>query len=166
MQSGRARDLQPESTNGAPRAPFSLSPTLGHNNNAMTDTVNPCRRHDCHTCCVDTRMTLTEADISRLESVGFSDFARENRDGDLELRNSEGRCVFLEDGRCGVYHRRPDGCRLYPLVLDLGLDRVVRDDFCPHQGEFSIDPDRAARLRRSVARETAEAAKRRRRNSG
>ena len=111
-------------------------------------------------------MTLTEADVGRLESVGFSDFVRLNRDGDLELRNRDGRCIFLEDGRCGVYDRRPDGCRFYPLVLDLGLDRVVRDGFCPRHEDFSIDSDRVARLRRSVARESAEAAKRRRRNSG
>ena len=111
-------------------------------------------------------MTLTEADVTLLESAGFSDFARLNPNGDLELKNRDGRCVFLEDGRCGVYDLRPDGCRLYPLVLDLGLDRVVRDDFCPHYEDFLIDPDRAARLRRSVARESTEAAKRRRRNSG
>jgi Fe-S-cluster containining protein len=128
--------------------------------------VSPCQRHDCHLCCVDTQMTLTEADVARLESAGYSGFARLNRDGDLELRNRDGRCVFLDGGHCRVYDRRPDGCRLFPLVLDLGLDQVVRDEYCPHREDFPLDADRAAQLRRSVAQERVEAAQRRRRTSG
>jgi Fe-S-cluster containining protein len=52
-------------------------------------------------------MTLTEADVERLRSAGYQDFARVNGDGDLELVNRDGRCVFLEDGRCSVYRVRP-----------------------------------------------------------
>ena len=110
-------------------------------------------------------MTLTESDVARLGAAGFSGFTRENRDGDLELMNSNGWCVFLDGRNCGVYDVRPDGCRLYPLVLDLGSGRVVLDDFCPHRVEFPIDADREAQLRRSVVRESVEAAQRRRRTS-
>lgn len=122
---------------------------------------NPCRRHECHLCCVDTRMTLTGADVSALESAGHSDFARLNSRSDLELKNSDGRCIFLADGRCAVYEIRPEGCRLFPLILDIGVDRVVRDEYCPHWREFSIDADAADRVRRSVEIETVEAEKRR-----
>lgn len=106
-------------------------------------------------------MTLTEADVSVLESAGHSDFVRLNPKGDLELRNRNGRCVFLKKGRCGVYEIRPEGCRLFPLILEMPSDRVVRDEFCPHWRDFPIDATGAARLRRSVALETAEAERRR-----
>jgi len=137
-----------------------------HNDDGMEFVDNPCRRHECHLCCYETRMTLTEADVDRLTNAGFAGFVRENRAGDLELVNRDGWCVFLDGGDCGVYDLRPDGCRLYPLVLDIGSGRVVLDDFCPHRIEFPIDVDRAVELRRSVATENAEAAARRRRAGG
>lgn len=108
-------------------------------------------------------MTLIEADIARLDGAGFKNFAHLNTEGDLELRNHDGHCVFLHDGRCGAYTVRPEGCRLYPLILDLENDRVVRDEICPHREEFPILSDHSHRLRRSVARERAEAGHRRKR---
>jgi hypothetical protein len=106
-------------------------------------------------------MTLTEADLVRLDGAGFKNFARLNADGDVELRNRNGRCVFLLDGRCDAYAARPEGCRLYPLVLDLGSDRVFRDQLCPHRGDFPITAEQVERLRRSVAQEQIEAGNRR-----
>jgi hypothetical protein len=111
-------------------------------------------------------MTLTGSDVARLEAAGFSGFTREDRNGDLELVNRNGWCVFLDGASCGVYDLRPDGCRLYPLVLDIGSGRVVLDEYCPHRAEFPIEADRVAELRRSVAQENAEAAARRRRVDG
>ncbi len=137
-----------------------------HNGGGMKVVDNPCRRNDCNLCCYETRMTLTEAEVARLEAAGFSGFTRENRDGDLELVNSNGRCLFLDGRDCGVYDLRPDGCRLYPLVLDVGSGRVVLDEFCPHRAEFPIAADAVAELRRSVARESFELVERRRRTGG
>ncbi len=111
-------------------------------------------------------MTLTEADLARLNESGFKNFAHVNGDGDLELRNHDGRCVLLLNGRCDVYEVRPEGCRLYPLILDLRNDRVVGDELCPHREDFPITSDHAGRLRRSVARERTEAGHRRRRMDG
>jgi len=105
-------------------------------------------------------MTLTGADVSRLEAAGFTRFTEQRPNGDIQLKNHDGGCIFLDGGRCEVYEVRPEGCRLYPLILDLGLNRVVRDKVCPHREEFSMDPDRIDRLRRSVAREGDEARKR------
>jgi Fe-S-cluster containining protein len=106
-------------------------------------------------------MTLTEADVARLDDAGHRDFARRNRDGDLELRNRDGRCVFLVDGRCSVYQSRPEGCELYPLTLDLATGAVVRDRDCPFRDEFELDARRADRLRRSVSTEARERGRRR-----
>jgi Fe-S-cluster containining protein len=111
-------------------------------------------------------MTLTRGDATRLEAAGHRDFFTEAANGDLRLTNRDGRCVFLEEGRCSAYADRPDGCRSYPLVLDLDEDRVVRHDFCPHADEFRFGDDDERRLRRSVDEELREAAKRLRRRAG
>ena len=132
-----------------------------HNDAVDQNPKNPCRRHACHLCCLETRMTLTEADADRLRRAGFEDFARITPDGDLELTNRDGACVFLDRGACRVYGLRPEGCRFYPLVLDLDLGGVIRDERCPHRDEFPVDAGVAAELRRSVATEEAEAARRR-----
>ncbi len=123
--------------------------------------TNPCLRHRCHACCVGTMMTLTLDEVGRLEARGHRGFFRETEQGELQLVNRHGRCVFLRGAVCAVYADRPEGCRLYPLILDRDIDRVVRDDFCPHTGEFEFVPDDERRLRRSVAVEDAEAASRR-----
>ncbi len=33
----------------------------------------------------------------------------------LKTRGQRKECVFLEDGRCGIYEARPRACRLYPM---------------------------------------------------
>lgn len=108
---------------------------------------------------MNTRMTLTEADVERLRSTGARRFSRRNRDGIPQLVNRNGHCVFLVDGRCSVYDHRPEGCRLYPLILDLDLDDVVRDDFCPFADEFEFTAKDSLAVRESVAAEVREAAR-------
>lgn len=101
-------------------------------------------------------MTLTEADAASLEAAGHRDFFFVNDDHDFQLKNIDGRCVFLVDGRCSVHDDRPEGCRLYPLILDLAVDRVVLDAFCPWAKEFSFTQDDGVQLRRSVTDEESE----------
>jgi Fe-S-cluster containining protein len=93
--------------------------------------------------------------------VGRSGFSRLNEEGVPQLLNVHGHCVFLRDGRCAVYEHRPEGCRLYPLILDLETDEVVRDDFCPWREEFEFTAEDEHRLRVSVATDAAEADRRR-----
>ena len=102
-------------------------------------------------------MTLTEADVARLEAAGHRGFFFVNDDHDLQLENVDGRCVFLVDGRCSAYADRPEGCRLYPLILDLSVDRVVLDSVCPWASDFTFTQEDEVRLRRSVVEEAAEA---------
>lgn len=105
-------------------------------------------------------MTLTLDDVARLAARGHADFYRDTVEGRLQLVNRQGRCGFLRGALCAVYADRPEGCRLYPLVLDRDIDRVVKDDFCPHTGDFEFGAHDERRLRRSVAEEDAEAARR------
>jgi hypothetical protein len=110
-------------------------------------------------------MTLTQADVSRIESRGHKGFYRENDGGDLQLLNQllnrEGRRLFLTSTGCGVYDIRPEGCRLYPLMLEVRRDEVVHDTFCPWAAEVPVPADGEQRLRRSVADEAHEATRRR-----
>lgn len=108
-------------------------------------------------------MTLTEADVARLEEAGERCFYRVAADGFFQLVNVDGRCVFLAaNGACSMYERRPEGCALYPLVLDLASGRVVRDSFCPHRWEFPAARRARRQVKESVAREEREASRRRR----
>jgi Fe-S-cluster containining protein len=122
----------------------------------MAERQNPCLDHDCHICCHDTRMTLTEADVARLRTAGHRDFFFINDDLDFQLENIDGHCIFLGDGRCSVHADRPEGCRLYPMILDLSVDRVVLDSVCPWASEFSFGQDDEVQLRRSVMDEESE----------
>jgi Fe-S-cluster containining protein len=101
-------------------------------------------------------MTLTEADVARIEAAGHGDFYFVNHDLDLQLANVDGHCVFLDDGRCSVHDERPEGCRYYPLMLDLSVDRVVLDALCPWAEEFEFGQQERVELRRSVIDEEAE----------
>ena len=86
----------------------------------------------CHLCCLETEMILTESDVRRLEALGYrrEDFS-EFRDGFVRLKNVDGRCYFLRNGRCQVYEHRPQGCRAYPVVFDLDRGTCSLDTFCP-----------------------------------
>lgn len=120
----------------------------------------PCRVHGCHACCVDTRMTLTNEDVERLRRRGARGFIVWQDNGSIRLRNEKGRCVFLRHDVCSVYTDRPEGCRLYPLVLSVDGDRVVHDEFCPHAEDFHLGADAETRLRESLATEEREARER------
>lgn len=121
---------------------------------------SPCREANCRECCVGTSMTLTEADRRRLEARGHTGFYRLTGSCDLQLVNRAGRCVFLAEDGCSVYDDRPEGCRLYPLILDSDRDRVMLDGFCPQAQAFPTDARAEAQLRRSVETERLEAAQR------
>jgi Fe-S-cluster containining protein len=118
-------------------------------------------KHNCHACCEETVMTLTAEDVQRLTSLGFRRFYRENEAGDLQLVNVAGSCVFLDHGRCSVYDHRPEGCWLYPLVIDMDNDEPILHEFCPYRDEFEFDENDEARLRASIEAEDREREERR-----
>ncbi|MFW3145701.1 MAG: YkgJ family cysteine cluster protein [Thermoplasmatota archaeon] len=98
-----------------------------------------CRDRGCSFCCHETEMILTEDDISRLMEAGRRDFCDRST---KQLRNRNGKCVFLtEKGDCSVYPLRPQGCRLYPLIMKLPGRKPIMDKVCPHHGRFSMDPE-------------------------
>ncbi|TFG15040.1 YkgJ family cysteine cluster protein [Candidatus Thorarchaeota archaeon] len=88
-------------------------------------------------------MTLTMADINRIRRLGYDpdDFMKIAEDGFAELRNIDGCCYFydVESASCKVYQHRPEGCRYYPIVYDMALEKCVVDNECPSGSTISQD---------------------------
>ncbi|MBM3292677.1 YkgJ family cysteine cluster protein [Candidatus Bathyarchaeota archaeon] len=103
------------------------------------DDGSPCLEHRCILCCKNTEMPLSRSDVERLLKKGykFQDFAiRENKE--TRLKNVNGYCYFLHNGRCVVYSIRPEGCKLYPLVFNEEKDEFVFDELCPYHNDFIV----------------------------
>ncbi len=97
-------------------------------------------------------MPLTDEDIRRIESLGYRREDFSVKDGKVtRLRNVSGRCYFLDsENRCRIYPHRPEGCRLYPAVLDGG--RVVVDKLCPRWREVVVTKGVERRVLKLVKR--------------
>ena len=112
---------------------------------------SPCLERGCSKCCRETEMPLTRADISKIEALGhkLSFFTVVHTDGTVRLANSRETkaCVFLDTkssdvdapGTCSLWQNLPEGCRIYPLILD-ELDQPFLDELCPHRDEFPLPP--------------------------
>ncbi len=118
---------------------------------------NCCLRFGCIKCCLNTEMPLTNSDVLRITRLGFPrDFFVAEKSGEWTLRNSKGRCVFHDGSFCTIYHRRPQGCTLYPVVLDAERGEVVLDSVCPHQAIFQISPSTSRRVLRLIMKLNTE----------
>jgi len=118
----------------------------------------------CEKCCHETEMELCEADVVRLERLGFrkDDFSLRRADGVRRLVNRDGYCFFYDRAakRCSVYPRRPLGCVIYPVNLSEYGDVVV-DELCPESGSVSEAErvEKGRRLRSLVDTIASEAAR-------
>jgi Fe-S-cluster containining protein len=84
-------------------------------------------------------MPLSNADIEQIKGLGFEyDFFVGNRDGWLQLKNNDGRCVFNDGKQCLIYENRPEGCKLYPITYNEDESCAVLDEDCPHRDSFKI----------------------------
>ncbi|MGB9135282.1 MAG: YkgJ family cysteine cluster protein [Candidatus Bathyarchaeia archaeon] len=95
----------------------------------------------CGICCEETEMLLSNAEIERLERMGYKRqrFARYDKQGFARLRNHHGFCVFYDvaERRCEIYKHRPLGCRIYPIIFS-EQEGIVVDDLCPMKNTVSI----------------------------
>jgi len=94
----------------------------------------------CGVCCEKTEMMLSNADVERLERVGYNKqkFMRYDRKGLAKLKNSRGLCIFYdaEKSRCKTYGRRPSGCRIYPVIYS-EKEGIMVDELCPMKNTIS-----------------------------
>lgn len=101
-----------------------------------------CSFKDCHNCCLETQMILTNDDLARIEKVGYKKeefcLPRSETDGFWQLRNINNRCFFLnKEGKCSIYSIRPYGCRVYPLVYEPSDNDILIDEDCREVKWFS-----------------------------
>ncbi|MFH0848051.1 MAG: YkgJ family cysteine cluster protein [archaeon] len=85
-----------------------------------------CQR--CAMCCADTpdhtrsiRLLQTESEmISRRTGMDVNEFSRATTGSleyDREILKKNGKCLFLTDKSCAIYHDRPLTCIFYPLFF-------------------------------------------------
>jgi len=100
---------------------------------------NICIKNNCIKCCNQTSMILSNKDIEKIHKAGYkiNFFVRENK-GYLKLKNINGRCVFHNGQFCMIYKYRPEGCKIYPLIYDIGLNCAIVDNLCPYRYEFKF----------------------------
>lgn len=88
---------------------------------------------NCGVCCINTEMLLSNQDIKRLEGKGYKKqgFIRIDEKGYALLKNLHGHCVFynLAKRRCNIYEDKPEGCSVYPVILDEEKG-IILDDIC------------------------------------
>ncbi len=119
--------------------------------------VSPCIDLDCIQCCKDTIMLLSDMDIDRIKSLGFSrDFFVDTRNGWLQLKNRDGRCVFHNGIKCSIYDHRPEGCQLYPVIFDKDNNCAILDEECPYRTKFLITQSLRKKLFLLVSRIESE----------
>jgi len=107
----------------------------------MSKIRNPCLEYGCIKCCLNTEMELSSSDIVRIKGLGFSeDFFIVKKDGNRQLKNLSGRCVFHNGQLCTIYNDRPEGCRLYPAIFYEDAGETGLDSYCPHYGKFQLTP--------------------------
>ena len=98
-----------------------------------------CLETKCILCCIKTNMVLTTHDIQTIEKLGYEPrFFVSERNGWVQLKNKNGRCVFHNGTVCTIYDHRPEGCVLYPIVYDKDHRCAIRDSDCPQKQCFPL----------------------------
>ncbi len=116
---------------------------------------------NCIQCCKNTNMILSEKDIDRIQSLGFSyDFFVDINNGWLQLKNKDGLCVFHNGKKCLIYENRPEGCQLYPITYDHDNKCAIFDKECPHQSKFIISESLKLKLFNLISRVISERSQR------
>jgi len=110
-----------------------------------------CLHYGCIKCCLNTEMPLSVSDIARIKVLGFSeDSFIVKRNGDRQLKNLSGRCVFHNGQQCTIYSHRPEGCQVYPVIFNEDMGEAVLDSYCPHNEKFQLTPKIAREVTKLV----------------
>lgn len=117
--------------------------------------------YKCIQCCLETNMILSYQDIDRIKRLGFDiNFFVTERDGWLQLKNQDGRCVFHNNIMCTIYKDRPDGCKLYPIIYDKDKKHAIFDKDCLQKDKFLMSKSITKQLYDIVSKLESERAER------
>ncbi len=120
-----------------------------------------CIDYKCIQCCLETNMILSLHDIDRIKRLGFdTNFFVTERDGWLQLKNQDGRCVFHNNIMCTIYKDRPDGCKLYPIIYDKDKKHAIFDKDCLQKDKFHLSNSITKQLYDIVSKLESERAER------
>jgi uncharacterized protein len=122
---------------------------------------NPCLETHCLRCCTNTNMILTKQDIDIIRTLGYSpDFFVQEKNTWLQLKNTQGRCVFHNGTICTIYDHRPKGCQLYPVVFQKNDRKAIHDNDCPMRKYFPLTKEKSQELQTLIQLLEAERAER------
>ncbi len=114
---------------------------------------NCCLETKCIQCCTQTNMLLSYQDIEEIQKIGYDGaFFIQKHHGWLQLKNTDGRCVFHNGNTCTIYSQRPEGCTLYPVVYDNDHKAAILDSECPKKNCFQLSKPKAEQLYALVSR--------------
>lgn len=103
------------------------------------DMRSVCLTTKCYRCCMNTNMLLSHHDVKTIEGLGYpKDFFLIQKNGWLQLKNNQGRCVFHTTEQCCIYDHRPEGCKLYPIVYQNDTSQIMLDNDCPQRHQFEL----------------------------
>lgn len=76
----------------------------------------------CSRCCQGKVVVLYEKDIERLKGLGdcYEETTEEEwslTGASFKMKMRESSCIFLENGLCTHYEKRPDTCRRHPFLV-------------------------------------------------
>ena len=92
-------------------------------------------------------MVLTTHDIQTIEKLGYEPrFFVSERNGWVQLKNKNGRCVFHNGTVCTIYDHRPEGCVLYPIVYDKDHRCAILDSDCLQKHCFPLSETKSEQL--------------------
>jgi Fe-S-cluster containining protein len=103
---------------------------------------------NCHADCCRLQVDVSPSDLIRMQVASAEEFSvnelatfeKLKRQGIIKSFNIEkkygslnqfadNRCLYLKDGRCRIYEKRPDTCRQFPVI-------GPRANYCPFKEKY------------------------------
>jgi Fe-S-cluster containining protein len=82
---------------------------------------------------------LLQEDIDRLTAMGYYDvYFSEDYNGAKFIRKLEGKCIFLQAGKCEVFDNRPKRCRSPQITYDDNTKSVLILESCKYKSTYEM----------------------------